>query len=166
MIDDSLNFVKAEILNINKSLELLGYLVNETEYVPWLTAIKHFLSILNIINESEIFGEFNNFLIRLVENIYKLLGWTEKPSDTWLDKLLRRNILAFACKIGNQDCINKSIEYYSNWIQNSSINLYNLLLFIPYSPILLSKMIFNRIIKLWQNINQFFFILPFFILKF
>ena len=86
-----MNFVKAEILNISKSLELLGYLVNETEFLPWLTAIKHFLSILNIINESEIYGEFNSFLIQLVDKIYKSLGWIDKPSDTWLDKYLFLN---------------------------------------------------------------------------
>ena len=61
-------------------------MANEREYLPWLIAIKHFTSILNILDESEIYGEFNSFLIKIVDNVYKALGWNEKPSDTWLDR--------------------------------------------------------------------------------
>lgn len=46
MINDALTFARADLLTYEKALQLVRYLKNETDYVPWTAAFSSFSFIL------------------------------------------------------------------------------------------------------------------------
>ena len=73
-------------------------------------------------------------MLRLVDPIYRKLGFTRRSDDTHLDILLRRtavgdNIIrwifnmisvfsqvSWACSMGSEDCQEKAKEKFGNWM--------------------------------------------------
>lgn len=60
--------------------------MNEIEYIPWISAIGRFDYYIDMLDATEIFGEFTSYLITLIEKIYFKLTWNVNPNDTWLEK--------------------------------------------------------------------------------
>ena len=95
----------------------------ETEYLPWRTGINRLSYVIDMLESTISFGKFQTYLVKLVEPIYTKLGWVEKDDDSWLEKQLRSIILSFACTRGVPDCVSKSKQYYSEWMNlNGSSN--------------------------------------------
>lgn len=86
LINDIFSLANAEQLSIKKPLELINYLVNETEYLPFETAQRQLWHILTLLDESEIYGSFSSYILKLINPLYRELGWNTSLSDTWLDR--------------------------------------------------------------------------------
>jgi len=66
---------------------LIKYLSNEFEYLPWNTFIKRLNYYIDMIESTEIYGDFNNYILELVKPIYDTLTWeNDIKSDTWLKR--------------------------------------------------------------------------------
>jgi aminopeptidase N len=71
LIDDSLSFAKAGLIDYDVAAEVLMYLRQETDYVPWAAALSHLGHIY------EVFGGRNeNFNVRLKQKICKTSSMT------------------------------------------------------------------------------------------
>ena len=73
-------------------------------------------------------------MLRLVDPIYRKLGFTSRPDDTHLDILLRKKAVgadsiksifnlrsvfsqvSWACSMGSEDCQEKAKEKFGNWM--------------------------------------------------
>jgi hypothetical protein len=63
----------------------------ETEYLPWRTGINRLSYVIEMLESTSAFGNFQNYLIDLVKPLYNKLGWEEKESDSWLQRFVLRN---------------------------------------------------------------------------
>lgn len=110
------------MFDIVKVFELIGYLTKETKHTPWIVSIKHIKFILSMLEETNVYGKFNDYVIQFIYPIYKSLGWNESPNDSWLDRLLRSRILSFACEIEIKECVDTSKDLYVKWMQSKDRN--------------------------------------------
>ena len=57
------------------------------------------------------------FVLDLMENVYNKLTFNPLSQDTHLDKLLRMNLLSWACRFGHEDCEQKSLAAFKGFIE-------------------------------------------------
>ena len=98
---------KSGHLDYQTALSLTGYLRREVEYVPWVSALNGLSYIKTMLKRTAAYGEFKKlvfsfpkfkikephivrYMLRLVDPIYRKLGFTSRPDDTHLDILLRK----------------------------------------------------------------------------
>ena len=105
IIDDAINLAKSGHLDYQTALSVTGYLSKEVEYVPWVSALNGLSYINTMLKRTAAYGEFKKsvfsffkqkeafffrYMLRLVDPIYRKLGFTSRPDDTHLDILLRK----------------------------------------------------------------------------
>ncbi|XP_033211856.1 aminopeptidase Ey-like [Belonocnema kinseyi] len=115
IIDDLLNLARANLLDYSIALEGLQYLKNETSFLPFKTAFTNLDYLIRRFSGQEGFSVFSKHVLMLIKNIHQQLGFVDRPSDDRLTVLLRRELNSLSCSLGLQDCISKSLKYFSNW---------------------------------------------------
>jgi len=70
--------LRAGVLNITVPLTLSQYLVNETEYLPWATALTHLRKLDTLLSIRTARMSLHCFVRHLVTPLYSILGWTTK----------------------------------------------------------------------------------------
>ena len=98
----------------------------ETEYLPWSIAISRLNYLTNMLESTGSFGKYQSYLVELLNPIYNNLGWDPKPDDTWLQRLIRTNILSFACLRGVPDCVSRAKDYFTTWMNKPNENQYEI----------------------------------------
>lgn len=89
---------------------------NETEYYPWYSAIINFNYLLSQLGEDSVVGaEIASMVLELLQNIYKSLSFDDVDPDdqVYIIKLLK--ISNTACKLGEESCISKVKDLFSNF---------------------------------------------------
>lgn len=106
------------MLSYEKALNIVHYLQNETDYIPWTAAFDNFDHILNRFkpNEARIFEEY---VLKLLNHVYKYLGFQGKANDTRLDIYNRINVLKYACKLGHKQCIAESRTEFDHLLKGN-----------------------------------------------
>ena len=66
----------------------------ELDFLPWQTLLNNRIHYYNNLLEStEYYGDFKNYMIKLVEPFYKKLGWNENlDKDEWINRLILNKI--------------------------------------------------------------------------
>ncbi|CAG7629470.1 unnamed protein product [Allacma fusca] len=116
LIDDAFTLCKAGIISASIPLELSQYLLKETEYVPWATALEHFRTWSKILYERAAHRLLLQFMLKLIQPVYETVGWMDTGSH--LDKLLRGDILAAAIHCENKEAVQEATNRFNNWMQN------------------------------------------------
>lgn len=80
---------------------------------------KNIKSALKLKNLSISFYYFQNFILKLIDNVYNQVGFRDNPDDPQLTVFTRYDVLAWACRLGHEDCVRSAVNHYSSW-QNSS----------------------------------------------
>lgn len=62
---------------------------------------------------------FGWYVLHLIENVYNKLTFYPLLQDTHLDKLLRMNLISWACKYGHEDCIKNSLASFKGFIERN-----------------------------------------------
>ncbi|XP_014246479.1 aminopeptidase N-like isoform X2 [Cimex lectularius] len=127
LIDDSLNLARSSKLSYDMALSLIGYLANETDLIPWKSAIRGFSFLRTVLRESPHKKKFDLFLSRLVDKAFEKFGWDEDKSATHASKINKEQIVRFACQVDHKKCVDKSLEFsnslmYGNW-QSLSVDV-------------------------------------------
>lgn len=86
IVNDVFSLSQASQLDPTRPLELIRYLVNEFEMLPWDAAINRLTFLINMLETSEIYGDLNDYLLELVEPLYNKLTWEPSANDRWLDR--------------------------------------------------------------------------------
>ncbi|KAK8402123.1 hypothetical protein O3P69_001307 [Scylla paramamosain] len=84
LIDDALNLARAGQLSYSLSMNLIAYLKKETSYVPWATALDNLAYIHKLFSHNGAYGALKNFLLRLLEPLYKSVGFQDSLTDPHL----------------------------------------------------------------------------------
>ena len=86
LINDIFSLSQADKISSIKPFELIKFLPNEDEYLPWSTFINRVSFYIDMLESTEIYGDFENYLLELVTPIYTKLTWSNQEKDSWLTK--------------------------------------------------------------------------------
>ncbi|KAJ8921494.1 hypothetical protein NQ315_003112 [Exocentrus adspersus] len=123
LVDDIFNIARAGRIEYKMAFDLAEYLVNETEYYPWVAALKALSFIRGKLGDDE--------AEKLLES--RILFWINKAfppgnqivAKTHVDRLKEVLILDSACRSGQSECISYTKETFQSYKVNSTLPDYN-----------------------------------------
>ncbi|XP_063887402.1 aminopeptidase N-like [Scylla paramamosain] len=118
LIDDALNLAQAGQLSYSLPLDLAAYLKKETSYTPWATALDNLKYIHKLFSRTGAYGALKDFMLSLLEPLYKSVGFQDSPTDPHIDQSKRVKMLKWACKLGHEDCVTQSVSLFKQWMMN------------------------------------------------
>lgn len=104
LIDDAVNFGKANQLSFDVALDLLSYLERETDYVPWAAASNALPYFDLNLRGNKNYALFEKFVQKLTALAYKDVKVNTVESDH-LKRMHRLNVARLACHAGLPECV-------------------------------------------------------------
>ncbi|XP_043469608.1 aminopeptidase N [Leptopilina heterotoma] len=115
LIDDSLNLARSGKLNYSTALDLTNYLVRETEYLPWKSALTAMSYLNSMLIKYQGYDKFRVYASKLLDNIYNKIGFKDSYEDSQLTVFTRLDVLNWACTFGHEDCVRNAVKQFINW---------------------------------------------------
>ncbi|XP_034944912.1 aminopeptidase Ey isoform X2 [Chelonus insularis] len=115
LIDDALNLARAGRLNYTTALDVTTYLAHETDYIPWKSALTAMNYLDNMLNKYQGYDRFRVYILKLLDNVYKEVGFRDSPGDQQLTVFTRVDILIWTCTFGHDDCVRNAVTQFQNW---------------------------------------------------
>ncbi|KAJ6635224.1 Cysteine and histidine-rich protein 1 like [Pseudolycoriella hygida] len=124
LTDDAFNFAKTGRLDYAVVFELLTYLKNEREVVPWSSAFRGLQFIHRMVAASAHYHHLQTFTLGLVNGLFDYIGIKNLPDDEpHFNKELRILATNWACRMGSQKCLEETNkELRENW-ENINSNM-------------------------------------------
>ncbi|KAL6443877.1 hypothetical protein ACFW04_001721 [Cataglyphis niger] len=129
LIDDALNLARAGKLNYSTALDVTSYLAHETEYLPWKAAFNALNYLNDMLIKMQGYDKFRLYVLKLLDNVYKQVGFIDKVGDPQLTVFTRIDVLNWACSFGHEDCVGNAIQQFNNWRHTPNPDINN-----PISP--------------------------------
>lgn len=125
LISDLFSLSQAGYVDATLPLSLIKYMYQEDDYLPWNTLINNRISFyINMLESTELYGEFKSYLSSLMLQYYQKIGWVEdKDKEEPVDGFIRSSVVQLACYIGVPECIRTAQSYFNEWMNSPSINL-------------------------------------------
>lgn len=120
LLNDAFSLARSNEIEPFIPLELAGYLVKENEFIPWQIFLNNIEYYTSMLLPSPFYGQFQEYLAKLVEPVYHQVGWMDKESIEWLNKKLRRDIVKFACRHEVKACVQASTDIFNDYIANET----------------------------------------------
>ncbi|GAB1862314.1 Aminopeptidase N [Camponotus japonicus] len=121
IVDDLLNLGRAGLQNYETVLNGLMYLKQETNYLPFKAALNG----LDYLNKRfagyEEHSLFKEYVLSLLHDKRKKLGYEDSANDDRLTILLRREIINWACNLDDDECITVYMKKFKQWKTNTTI---------------------------------------------
>ncbi|KAH1005675.1 aminopeptidase N [Dendroctonus ponderosae] len=99
--------------------DMLGYLKEETEYLPWKAALGKADALKNYLIRNPIYGVFKNYMTSLLSPIYEKLGGLAMANEENFDKLDKIKfqvlIVSRSCRYGVEKCIEDAKTMFNKW---------------------------------------------------
>ncbi|XP_065261043.1 glutamyl aminopeptidase [Emys orbicularis] len=121
LLDDVFSLARAELLNYAVPLNLTKYLQNEEDYLPWhrvISAVSYLRDMLG--DDIELYPRFKTYFRSLVKPIANKLGWNDDETGSHVMRLLRADVLGFACSMDDQDALNNASSLFYSWLNGTS----------------------------------------------
>ncbi|CAF3546049.1 unnamed protein product [Rotaria sp. Silwood1] len=123
LIDDIFALSRTSLVNTSDAYELIRYLKDETEFVPWTAAFSAMRLQEDLLTGQEILLDVQQYFLELVLPLYHKIGWEAiDQSKEWLRALLQPSILSAACRYGNRECVEEARKVYRRWLSNPALN--------------------------------------------
>ncbi|XP_015272510.1 PREDICTED: thyrotropin-releasing hormone-degrading ectoenzyme [Gekko japonicus] len=129
LIDDAFNLARAGYLPQNIPLEIIKYLSKEKEFLPWHAASQALYPLDKLLDRTENYNIFNEYILRQVASMYMKLGWPTNNVDksfvqasyqaSYQHEELRREVIMLACSFGNKHCHQQAATLISDWISSN-----------------------------------------------
>ncbi|MGH0181405.1 UNVERIFIED_CONTAM: hypothetical protein FKN15_007009 [Acipenser sinensis] len=107
LIDDVFNLARAGYLPQNIPLEIVRYLSQEKEFLPWHAASRVLYHLDKLLDRTEEYSIFS------VGELYTSLILKRQNSE------LRREVIMLACSFGSKHCHQQAITLISEWISSN-----------------------------------------------
>ncbi|CAF3216242.1 unnamed protein product [Rotaria sp. Silwood2] len=119
LIGDTFAISRTFLINATDAYRLIGYLINERDFVPWTAALSAMDEQEYLLGENEIFPEVQRYFLKLVLPLYNSIGWgLINQSTDWRRALLQPKVLATACQYGYYGCIDTARSMFRRWYLN------------------------------------------------
>ncbi|XP_053665927.1 aminopeptidase N-like [Anopheles marshallii] len=112
LINDAFNLARANRHDMALALDLLRYLANEHEYVPWAAANNVLSYFYGKLRGTANYHDFIVYVDALVGPVFESLGdiSTVPEEETLLAKYLKQLVSTWACRIGYTECLRQTTE--------------------------------------------------------
>ncbi|XP_026099240.1 aminopeptidase N-like [Carassius auratus] len=126
LIDDAFNVARGHRLNITIALSLTKYLINDTEYIPWESALKNLDHLILMFDRSEVYGPIMKYLRKLITPLYEhfensTINGTIPEKHT--DQYNQVNAISVACSNGLPECIDNAKNLFKDY-RNGTNNIH------------------------------------------
>ncbi|XP_062347187.1 thyrotropin-releasing hormone-degrading ectoenzyme [Cinclus cinclus] len=125
LIDDAFNLARAGYLPQNIPLEIMRYLSEEKDFLPWHAASRALYPLDKLLDRTESYNIFNEYILRQVASMYLKLGWPTNNLNkslvqaSYQHEELRREVIMLACSFGNKHCHQQAATLISDWISSN-----------------------------------------------
>lgn len=120
IVDDIFDLAKNGLIDYKFAMNATKYLKRETDFLAWVTVLRSFIFIDDMLQRSPVYGKWREYISELIEefyNNYKDQGWTiggmndTKSKNDVLAQYNRVNAISWACQMINIAL--KRHEHYS-----------------------------------------------------
>uniref|UniRef100_A0A672MPI8 Aminopeptidase n=1 Tax=Sinocyclocheilus grahami TaxID=75366 RepID=A0A672MPI8_SINGR len=120
LIDDAFNIAR------NIFFQLTNHLINDTEYIPWKSALKILDHLILMFDRSEVYGPIMKYLRKQITQLYKhfekyTLNRTIPEKHT--DQYNQVNAISVACSNGLPECIEMAKSLFKDY-RNGTDNIH------------------------------------------
>ncbi|XP_017321402.1 alanyl (membrane) aminopeptidase-like b [Ictalurus punctatus] len=118
LIDDAFNLARAKYINVSLALSTTKYLINETEYIPWESALNNLGYFILMFDRSEVYGPMQKYLRKQVGPLYKYFQeYTDNATvpDILSDQYNQINAISVACSNGLTECTDMATKLFNEW---------------------------------------------------
>ncbi|XP_068228789.1 LOW QUALITY PROTEIN: aminopeptidase N-like [Palaemon carinicauda] len=122
IIDDAMDLARAGHLSYDIALDIYTYLGNETEYVPWKSAVNKLDYLVNLFQRTGAYGALQNYIKDMIVPLYESVGFADNASDHLLTQFKRKTALTWACKLGHQECLDSASAFFQQWMEDPQNN--------------------------------------------
>ena len=123
LIDDVFALSRTSLVNTTDAYELIRYLKDEDEFVPWTAAFSAMRFQEDLLAGQEILLDVQHYFLELVLPLYHKIGWSPiNQTSEWLRALLQPSVLSAACRYGHRDCVEQARKSYRRWLSYPDIN--------------------------------------------
>ncbi|XP_063230541.1 uncharacterized protein LOC134535398 [Bacillus rossius redtenbacheri] len=124
LLDDSLALARAGRLGYPAALELLRFLEQETDYVPWNSALNGLAFLEKRMRGAPEYHyhAFKTYLLKLLARVYATLGFDEREDDDHVTRLNRNQVVTWVCRLDEWTCVNRSRELFSRHMRDPDSN--------------------------------------------
>ncbi|XP_060935458.1 thyrotropin-releasing hormone-degrading ectoenzyme-like [Limanda limanda] len=127
LIDDAFNLARAGYLPQGVPMQLIGYLPEETSFLPWHAASRALYQLDKLLDRTEEYNLFSDYVLKQVAARYHQMGWpTNVPGNegnvlqaSYQTEELQRELIMLACSFGNKQCHRQAVAYISDWISSN-----------------------------------------------
>ncbi|GBP46436.1 Membrane alanyl aminopeptidase [Eumeta japonica] len=121
IVNDLFAFLEADLVSFSTLNDVLEFLADETDYSVWYAAISGFNTLRKKLMATDALEDFDNYVLRLMQNIIDVLGYDVKEQDDFVTLRNRMQILEYACKLGHSGCIENSVGLFSKFKENGTV---------------------------------------------
>lgn len=120
LVEDSFSLADADYITYSIPFEILKYLVNETDYIPWASASRNIKAINSKLTGTRIHSKYQRFTQLIVNALYNKLGVHVVPDEHKLDRYARIIAINLACKAGMTRCLTDTADELQKMIETNS----------------------------------------------
>lgn len=122
LIDDSIHLARADKLNYSIAFEIMNYLKNESDYIPWASASRGFNFFNLLVSGSDYYDHFLQFIRENVDFAFNKLGVNVTKDDTNFDIHARNIAIDWACKSGLEACTKQTSVLLTQNVNGTDIH--------------------------------------------
>lgn len=124
LVDDVLNLARANLLEYETVFDLIRYLKNERDFLPWSSANAGLGYLNRLLLGTEPYEFFLRFVREIVTDVYNELGTTDGGLYEPLPTKLSRNIaIDWACLTGDESCLRETQQRVQDVIETPETNI-------------------------------------------
>ncbi|KAI1882544.1 hypothetical protein AGOR_G00251840 [Albula goreensis] len=125
LIDDVFNLARAGYLPQSVPLEIICYLPQEREFLPWHAASRSLYQLDKLLDRTEEYSVFSDYVLKQVASMYHRLGWPVNSANgsimqvAYQTEEMQREVIMLACSFGNKHCHRQAVSLISDWISSN-----------------------------------------------
>uniref|UniRef100_A0A674CML7 Aminopeptidase n=1 Tax=Salmo trutta TaxID=8032 RepID=A0A674CML7_SALTR len=121
LIDDAFNLARAKHINVTLALRTTKYLWNDTEYIPWESALRNLDYFILMFDRSEVYGPMQAYLRKQVGGLYQHFE-NFTMFSTVPEQYNQINAISVACSNDIPECQEMARMLFDNWMTNKTSN--------------------------------------------
>ncbi|KAM3626172.1 uncharacterized protein V6R79_024096 [Siganus canaliculatus] len=122
IIDDAFNLARAKIISTTLALRTTKYLSQETDYIPWESALRNLDYYIIMFDRTEVYGALQAYMKKQIQPLFEHFrlitdNWTKVPTGH-TDQYNQVNALWTACSMGVAGCRELIKSWFRQWMEN------------------------------------------------
>uniref|UniRef100_A0A8B9L6N3 Aminopeptidase n=1 Tax=Astyanax mexicanus TaxID=7994 RepID=A0A8B9L6N3_ASTMX len=108
----------AKYVNVTLALSTTKYLINETEYIPWESALNNLQYFILMFDRSEVYGPMQKYLRKQVGPLYDYFQeYTDNATvpEKHSEQFNQINAISVACSNDVQECTEMATKLFKDW---------------------------------------------------